>query len=243
MAIITRTYTFTDGTTAYGSQVESEIANIVNALNNLDAAGATWTNVKVTTLLPQADVNMGGHKITNLGTPGSSGDAAVYPITASQITAGTITNTQLATGAALANLGAVQFIWQQVQATGTTVSTSTSSTFASTVITASITPTSSSHKIKISVTTSWDYLGSSGLGHATIERGTTNLGGSDGFSTVGASGVSQNNQTLSMCYLDSPATTSATSYTVYIRNEDNSTQVRVGRSGTGTWVILLEEIG
>jgi len=105
MSLITRTYHFTDGTVAYGSQVESEIANIVNTINSLDAASTTWTNVKVTSLLPQADVNMGGHQLTSLAAPSVSGNAAVYPITASQITSGTITNTQLATGVAAANLG------------------------------------------------------------------------------------------------------------------------------------------
>lgn len=43
MSTITRTYTFTDGTTAYGSQVDSEIANIVNVFNNHDAGSSTWT--------------------------------------------------------------------------------------------------------------------------------------------------------------------------------------------------------
>jgi hypothetical protein len=98
MSLLTRTYTFTDGTTAYGSQVDSEISNIVNTLNNLDSAAITWTNVKVTTLLPQADVSLGGHKVTNLGTPTTSGDAIAYPVTASVITAGTITTTQIAAG-------------------------------------------------------------------------------------------------------------------------------------------------
>jgi len=46
MSLITRTYTFTDGTVAYGSQVNSEINNIVNTLNSLDSASSSWTNVK-----------------------------------------------------------------------------------------------------------------------------------------------------------------------------------------------------
>lgn len=96
MALITRTYSFTDGTTAYGSQVDSEIANIVNTINSLDQGGTTWTTVKVTTLLPQAAVNMNSNRITSLGTPTTTGDAAQYPITSSQITAGTITTTQVA---------------------------------------------------------------------------------------------------------------------------------------------------
>lgn len=93
MSLITRIYTFTDGTTAYGSQVDAEIGNIVNALNSLDQGNTTWTNVKVTTLLPQTDVNMGGHKITSVGTPTTAGDALVYPVTNAVITAQTIRGT------------------------------------------------------------------------------------------------------------------------------------------------------
>lgn len=47
MALITRTYTFTDGTVAYGSQVETEIANIVNVLNSLNIATSTWGQISI----------------------------------------------------------------------------------------------------------------------------------------------------------------------------------------------------
>lgn len=96
MSLITRTYTFTDGTTAYGSQVDAEIANIVNTINNLDSAGTTWTNVKVTTLLPQADVNVGGHRLTNIAAPVSNGDAIILPVTASVISNNTIVDANMA---------------------------------------------------------------------------------------------------------------------------------------------------
>jgi len=78
MSLITRTYSFTDGTTAYGSQVDAEIANIVNTINSLDSAGTSWTNVKVTTLTPLANINMGGYKITNLANGTASGQAVNY---------------------------------------------------------------------------------------------------------------------------------------------------------------------
>lgn len=42
-----RTYTFVDGTTAYGSQVEAEVGNIVNVLNNLNTAVSTWGQVSI----------------------------------------------------------------------------------------------------------------------------------------------------------------------------------------------------
>lgn len=42
-----RTYTFVDGTTAYGSQVEAEIGNIVTVLNSLNSATTTWGQVSI----------------------------------------------------------------------------------------------------------------------------------------------------------------------------------------------------
>lgn len=47
MSQITRTYSFTDGTTAYGSQVETEVQNIVTAWNNHDSASSSWTSLGV----------------------------------------------------------------------------------------------------------------------------------------------------------------------------------------------------
>lgn len=47
MAAISRAYTFTDGTDAYGSQVENEFNTVFNAWNNHDAGTSSWTYVKV----------------------------------------------------------------------------------------------------------------------------------------------------------------------------------------------------
>jgi len=43
MASVARSYTFTDGTDAYGSQVENELNTIFNAWNNHNAGTSTWT--------------------------------------------------------------------------------------------------------------------------------------------------------------------------------------------------------
>lgn len=75
MSLLTRSYNFQDGQTAYGSQVESEIANIVNTLNSLDQGNTSWTEVDVTTLTLHSDLAMGGNKVTGMGTPTLSGDA------------------------------------------------------------------------------------------------------------------------------------------------------------------------
>lgn len=261
MSIITRTYTFTDGTVAYGSQVDAEISNITNTLNSLDSAGTTWTNVKVTTLLPQADVNAGGYKITNLGTAINAGDAlgAGMPqtvanvmlvdttITAAKIANNTITNTQMASGAALANLGATVTLFQVVQGSTTTTTSTTSSSFTATAITASITPSSTSHKVKVSVsgTVKNNNGNATTLIVTLVRNAVTNLATStsDGFFKLNTIGSAVPIITpFSIVYYDSPASTSATSYTVYIASSDNTTSVSTSPNTT-TSVILLEEIG
>ena len=97
MATLTRTYSFTDGTVAYGSQVDAEIANIVNHLNSLDQGNTAWTTVKLDEIIPTQDLDFSSYRLANIGAPTTAGDAARYPITAAQITSGTITPTQIAT--------------------------------------------------------------------------------------------------------------------------------------------------
>ena len=46
MSTVARTYTFTDGTDAYGSQVETEIGTLSDAHNNHDAGTSSWTLMK-----------------------------------------------------------------------------------------------------------------------------------------------------------------------------------------------------
>lgn len=106
----------------------------------------------------------------------------------------------------------------QVVSATTTSSTSTSSTsFVSTSLTASITPSSSSSKIFILV--AGGELDSNGTNQAitaTIYRNSTNLAGSSGISDSYGT-LSRVQSTLSMSFLDSPSTTSSTTYTAYIK--------------------------
>lgn len=189
MTLITRTYTFTDGTTAYGSQVDSEIANIVNTMNSLDQGNTTWTNVKVTTLLPQADVNMGSHQLTSLGTPTTTGNAAVYPITGSQMVAGTVTGTQIAsatiTGSniAAATITAANLSLVAGNITQVLNSTDASGTFStaafSTATSQAITTTGGKVLLIASLTVQGTASGSSIQVQAALSKSNTSLVGSN----------------------------------------------------------------
>lgn len=67
-SLFIRTYTFVDGTTAYGFQVEAEVGNIVTVLNNLNTAATTWGQVSVAhaTSVPLiADCSSGTQNIAN----------------------------------------------------------------------------------------------------------------------------------------------------------------------------------
>lgn len=127
--------------------------------------------------------------------------------------------------------------------TGNNVST-TSTSFVTANLTATITPSSTSSKILILLNAAM-YNATTGIHSvATVFRGTvsgTNLGHSSfGFGSSYASGdLTKNN--ISANYLDSPSTTSATTYTVGIRSDGSGTTVLSVNGETST--LTLMEIG
>lgn len=78
MSTITRTFTFQDALPVTGSDLDNELSNIVSTWNYHDNGTLTWNNVKVTTLSPQANVAMGGFKLTGLGAGSTAGDSLRY---------------------------------------------------------------------------------------------------------------------------------------------------------------------
>lgn len=116
-----------------------------------------------------------------------------------------ISTTKLGTGAVL----------QVVTATDQTQRSTTSGTFVtgSNTLSVSITPSSASNKIF--VISSFDG-GSSSQAFYTIYRGASNLA-TNAFAELYAGGSTQIQATISMAILDSPSTTSSTTYQVYFR--------------------------
>ena len=125
----------------------------------------------------------------------------------------------------------------QVVQTATSIFTSTTSaTFASTGLSAAITPTSSTSKILVLVMA--NYYGTGYQTQATIYRDSTNLAGANGMLMLNSSGFWS---PLHMSYLDSPATTSSTTYAVYWRTTTGSTNY-FGGDGSQTITITLLEV-
>jgi hypothetical protein len=163
-----------------------------------------------------ANVAMGANKITGLANGTASADAAAF--------------------------GQIYYGFQApVQATSTTIFSTTSSTYQTTNLSAAITPTSASHRVKITITGfARDTNATVTDLNLSIFRDAVDLASDvNGFARVtGASG--QISIPISVSFIDSPATTSATTYAVKIKSSDNATAVSLGI--TCTQIIILEEI-
>ena len=161
----------------------------------------------------------------------------------------TIVNADINSSAAIAGSKLVMptgSVLQVVQGALQDETATTSGSWVSTGLTATITPSSASNKILVSYTApGGSSHNNSSNGTFTIFRGTvsgTNLGGSDwGY------GYSNDNGVHTGCELDSPNTTSAQTYTIGMRNDAGSSTGICKGSGTNAntarATITLMEIG
>jgi hypothetical protein len=153
-----------------------------------------------------------------LGTPASGVMTNVTSLPAAQITGSqAIPKSTLPTGSVL----------QVVSATFNTNFSTNSASFVATPITLNITPTSSTSKILVRFAGGQIDIGN-GRGQAslTLYRGGTNLSsGSYGFACIFLTGPASFEMQIpaAMEYLDSPATTSSTTYTVYLISNGGGT--------------------
>ena len=158
---------------------------------------------------------------------GNDGGASITALTLDMSAAGAATFngtlTTAAKGIAAASLPAGSVI-QVVSAIDTTETSSTSSTMADTGLTVNITPSASSSKVLVNVGMNFGVTGTgAGLG-ARLMRGSTAIQGisekSDGH---GAGETSYHEAWVAFSYLDSPNTTSETTYKVQFRTPSGGT--------------------
>jgi hypothetical protein len=131
-------------------------------------------------------------------------------------------------------------VLQVVSVSTTTNTSTTSSSFvAVTNLTASITPSSSTSKILVQV--NMNIYGSSINTEvvATIYRAGSDLTSGNGFADVYA-GSSDFISQAPMFYLDSPATTSSTTYAVYIKRTQGAGTLQTSLRGTTNTITLME---
>lgn len=118
--------------------------------------------------------------------------------------------------------------------------TTTSSTFtAVTSLSVAITPASTSSTILVIAVGQYGADTAANPAYATIKRGSTNLGSANGLT---CSDVSVGNAWVpcTMIIWDSPATTSATTYQVFVRNNDNVHTVTWGEDSPKSFIYAIE---
>jgi|TARA_R100000482_G_C5127429_1_gene149613 hypothetical protein len=142
----------------------------------------------------------------------------------------------------LQKLNGTQFplIGQVVQATQNTTDTITSTSYVTTSLNASITPSSSSSKIFVMASLTLDN-NSDMRTDATLYRGSTNLfnGLNDNSAWITWNTISEGRiiAMQSNSFLDSPSTTSATTYTIYLRVQEKTAQL-MGAEATSTLTLM-----
>jgi hypothetical protein len=143
-------------------------------------------------------------------------------------------------------------VLQVVSGTYSTETTVASTTYTDSGLTLNITPTSASSKVMVLISFSMIVYGESRGrgGKARIMRGATavaDFGGTGNESTIGTVGATtddyaQVNAILGFSYLDSPATTSATTYKVQlaVASTANNGAVRAQFQGATSTITLME---
>ena len=191
----------------------------------------------------------------NLNPETTTGDIAYRSATAN-------TNTRLALGTAgqvlTVNSGATAPEWssaaaggkvlQVVSAVTTTQTSVASTTLADTTITATITPTSATSTILVMITAEFfnNRLTAASGGKARVLRGATTImdypAESFHYSNAGGASSSSFCGIFGITYLDSPATTSATTYKLQgaVVNTANSASIAFQYSSTPSTITLLE---
>lgn len=133
--------------------------------------------------------------------------------------ASSVTTSQLPTGSVI----------QVVQATYGTLATTSSATLTATGLSASITPSSSSNKILVCMNMQGCTKNNQNAGNAVwlsiYKNGSSLFSVCDLINYNGTTSVA--NSSVSSQYLDSPATTSSTTYAIYFANSGNVASVAV----------------
>jgi hypothetical protein len=130
-------------------------------------------------------------------------------------------------------------VLQVVQATNSTTENVTSSSYVATNMTATITPSATSSKILIMANSSAYTNTANAQSFTTIYRGITNLSSDVSFNNWNADNYIIT--PMSMVFLDSPNTTSATTYTVYAKVTSGYVQFQT--QGDDSTITLIEVAG
>jgi hypothetical protein len=167
--------------------------------------------------------------------PLTSADITDSIITSAKIVDGTIVNADINASAAIATtkFGAGAVL-QVVNVTYSTTTSSSSSTYADTGLTASITPSSASNKILILVNHNGCRKDTNNTTlMVNLVRGATQISGIEGAGGNTGSVATNVFGGIGITYLDSPATTSSTTYKTQFKSGGNNATVYINDVNSG----------
>jgi len=220
-----------------------------------DAGGAvSMNNASATTITVNTGLFAAGDtvQITNLGagvctiTAGTATVNTSASLALAQYESGTLDFTSTSAAIFIKGAGAAAGggkVLQVVNATTTTTKSSTSSTYADSNLTATITPTAATSKVLVFVSQNGCYKSAASATNGVairLFRGATAL--NDLGYWVGSTNTAIQNSVggVSATYLDSPATTSATTYKTQIAASNNTATVAVQYEGENSYITLME---
>jgi hypothetical protein len=133
-------------------------------------------------------------------------------------------------------------VLQVVQATASNQDSTTSNSFVASSLTGSITPLFATSKIYVVASAVCTNTGN-GQGNYTLYRNSTNLGGGGAgqaslqmfYSSSGYQFVP-----ITISYLDSPATTNSTTYTVYFKTQSGGSTTYFGTTNITETLVMME---
>ena len=134
---------------------------------------------------------------------------------------------------------------QVVSATTNTTVTNSTNTYTDTGLTASITPSATTSKVLVIVTQNGLQKSAGNAGNGldmSLFRGATNLGNINSAAGYSNTTLLFTAMSSGIAYLDSPATTSSTTYKTQFKNRITAASVSV-QEGNETSSIVLLEIG
>ena len=201
------------GTTLFSANTTGiDVANSIGATAITNDKILSVANTKISGNIISSQIT----SVANTQLTGTLIASQIASVNATTATSGTLPTARLPAGTVV-----------QVVSANTTTSTSTSSTsFVATNLAATITPISASNKILILVAGGAIRAGSGNQIYITVYRGATNLGNANrGLSQM--NGNASNDYTPALSYYDGPATTSPTTYTVYVATSSSTVNFEV----------------
>jgi len=189
-----------------------------------------------------SDATVGFSKVTSNLITGATSEATIdgadsvliYDDSASALRKMTRTNFVSGIGATAGQ------VIQVISATDSTERATTSATFNDiTGMTVSITPSSASNKVFI-IASGAAGVDGTGIGYYTILKDSTNLGNATNGMAISRGNSAASYPNVAMSYLDSPATTSATTYKLQFRSTSGTTNAFFNKDSCKGSITVME---